>query len=146
MSFLVFIFRDGIVTEYCHHHMTGCVWISCRCCIFFFCAVPVFLSLIQYFRHVCVFLCAPVSLQLSPALSEGRPQPGVPRGVVAHSSGSRNHDAFCRGTERRLEVEWWRGRWGIPIRWDNMEPLLRQPVDRARWVNGASLSYGAAVW
>lgn len=61
-------------------------------------------SLIQYIRHVCVFLCSPVSLQLSPALSEGRPQPGVPRGVVAHSSGSRNHDAFCRGGRDREEV------------------------------------------
>ena len=45
----------------------------------------------------------PVSLQLSAVLSEGRPQvPGVPRGVVAHSSGSRSHDAFCRRTAERL--------------------------------------------
>ena len=89
---------------------------------------------------------SPVSLQLSPALSEGRPQPGVPRGVVAHSSGSRNHDAFCRGreTERRLEVEWWRGRWGIPIRWENKESLSdNQWTQPEEWW---SLSYAAAVW
>lgn len=50
---------------------------------------------------VCAFVCVPVSLQLSAVLCEGRPQvPGVPRGVVAHSSGSRNHDAFCRKKER----------------------------------------------
>lgn len=64
---------------------------------------------VQCFFHTAVFLlcvCLPVSLQLSAVLSEGRPQvPGVPRGVVAHSSGSRNHDAFCRDREieRRLE-------------------------------------------
>lgn len=47
----------------------------------------------------------PVSLQLSAVLSEGRPQvPGVPRGVVAHSSGSRSHDAFCRQTPKRSEL------------------------------------------
>lgn len=48
---------------------------------------------------------SPVSLQLSAVLSEGRPQvPGVPRGVVAHSSGSLSHDAFCRQTPERLEL------------------------------------------
>lgn len=59
-----------------------------------------------FFASVCAFL--PASLQLSAVLCEGRPQmPGVPRGVVAHSSGSRNHDAFCRvrEAENRLEVE-----------------------------------------
>lgn len=54
-----------------------------------------------------VYVCIPASLQLSPVLCEGRPQvPGVPRGVVAHSSGSRNHDAFCskeRGMEERMQ-------------------------------------------
>lgn len=45
-------------------------------------------------------VCVPVSLQLSPMLCGGSPQvPGVPRGVVAHSSGSRNHDAFCMERE-----------------------------------------------
>lgn len=70
----------------------------------------------QQFSHICnsfsVCVCvdSPVSLQLSAVLSEGRPQvPGVPRGVVAHSSGSRNHDAFCRHTQKKLEVEWWNG-------------------------------------
>lgn len=60
--------------------------------------------------HLCLTLIfepfsvhVPVSLQLSAVLSEGRPQvPGVPRGVVAHSSGSRSHDAFCRRTAERL--------------------------------------------
>lgn len=57
---------------------------------------------------VCLFVCVPASLQLSAVLCEGRPQvPGVPRGVVAHSSGSRNHEAFCRvrEVEKRLDVE-----------------------------------------
>lgn len=59
----------------------------------------------------CVSMCVPASLQLSAVLCEGRPQvPGVPRGVAAHSSGSRNHDAFYKETERwRVEV-----RWGTP--------------------------------
>lgn len=65
---------------------------------------------LQYLLCVCVCVDSPVSLQLSAVLSEGRPQvPGVPRGVVAHSSGSRNHDAFCRHTQKKLEVERWNG-------------------------------------
>lgn len=58
--------------------------------------------------HVPVSVHVPVSLQLSAVLSEGRPQvPGVPRGVVAHSSGSRSQDAFCRRTPERLELLKW---------------------------------------
>lgn len=51
-----------------------------------------------------VFFYVPASLQLSAVLCEGSPHvPGVPRGVVAHSSGSRSHDTFCRG-KRDTEV------------------------------------------
>lgn len=98
-------------------------------------------SHMQYFHCACV--CVPVSLQLSAVLSEGRPQvPGVPRGVVAHSSGSRNHDAFCRDreTERRLED----GKSEIPIRGENKESwntwsLFRHPEYAAGQVDaGAS--------
>lgn len=84
------------------------------------CAVQCFPKCAVSSLHVC--LCTPVSLQLSAVLREGRPQvPGVPRGVVAHSSGSRNHDAFCRqdtGGEVGGRVM---RRWGIPIRGPNKE-------------------------
>lgn len=83
-----------------------------RCIFLFLCMHPAARK--QQFSHICNIFCvcvdSPVSLQLSAVLSEGRPQvPGVPRGVVAHSSGSRNHDAFCRHTQKKLEVERWNG-------------------------------------
>lgn len=84
-------------------------------------------SLLCALFSLCVCVCVPVSLQLSAVLSEGRPQvPGVPRGVVAHSSGSRNHDAFCSERERQRAVV---------IGGRGKESSFRHPADAAGQVN-----------
>lgn len=138
--------KDSKMRQVCIYVHVICV--NLHQCIFLFLCMHL-AARKQQFSHICNSLCvcvySPVSLQLSAVLSEGRPQvPGVPRGVVAHSSGSRNHDAFCRHTQKKLEVERWNATTSLEA-CGHYSDTQRRQLER-RKCGGKGLSHTPGSW